>query len=308
MLVDLHCHTNASDGALSPEQLLDRAIACEVDVLAVTDHDTLDGYHCIKRMLEERFDLSSSEDDKRTIKLIAGIEFSSASAELRIDNVHIVGLGLDHADSVFSQFLAEQKQRRFERAKAIASKIEDLGVQNPLQKAQDIAAHGEEARSQDNHDYNNLGRPHFAKLLINEGYVKSMQQAFTRFLGQGKRCYVGLQWPEMEEIISVIKSAGGVAVLAHPNRYRLTRTKRNRLIQTFAESGGDAIELISGQQALDITADLAKVAERLGLAISVGSDFHSPEPLINELGCIGELADESYPELERVWQRLLSKR
>ena len=291
MLVDLHCHTTASDGALSPGELYARAASCKVDLLAITDHDTLDGYLSLRSETE----LCSSQEPSFRPKLISGIELSSACSTLSIDNVHIVGLNLNCDDLSFQQFLSSQQNRRYMRAEAIAKKVEALGIEDVLSKVRRIAGVMDGQSSQ------SLGRPHFAKLLIEEGYSRTMQQAFTRYLGQGKRCYVGLQWPTMEEVIAAIQEAGGLAVLAHPNRYRLTRTKRNKLITAFAEQGGAAIELISGQQTGDITADLAQIAQRLDLAVSVGSDFHSPDPLINELGCIGVLENTVHPELARVW-------
>lgn len=302
MLVDLHCHSTASDGALDPRAVYQRAKERGVDLLALTDHDSIEGYLALK---------AAKELDGPA--LVPGIEFSARNDALKLDNVHIVGLGFDPDDPAFQQFLAVQQGKRAERAQQIAAKVEKLGISDVMRKVEakaginDTGARGADAGSGSSGGRKaeavSIGRPHFAKVLIDEGYAKGMQQAFTRFLGQGKRCYVRLEWPEMADIIGTIHAAGGKAVLAHPDRYRLTRTKRTKLIRHFHEASGDAIELISGLQDRATTHDLSLIARELDLAVSLGSDFHTPEPLINDLGCTGELED-AFSHLRPVWQDL----
>ena len=272
MVFDLHSHSHYSDGILSPEALMSRAKACGVTHLALTDHDTLDGLPSARRAA-----------DREGVQLVPGIEFSSQWGR---SGSHIVGLALDPNSAGLKAAVARQQQARVERARAIAERLTGLGYPGLLAQAQAIAGPG------------HLGRPHFAQALVACGAVTSVAAAFKKYLGSGKPADVKFAWPPMETVIGWIQSAGGLAVLAHPRKYSLTRTKMCALIGAFAEGGGDALELISGQQPAGMAEDLARIAKQHNLAASCGSDFHRPGEGWQELGNFGILPQGCYP----VWR------
>lgn len=274
MKFDLHCHSHFSDGILSPEMLVSRAKEKEVDVLALTDHDTIAGLALAHKAAAEC-----------GIILINGIEFSSQWGK---GGVHIVGLGLT-IDSVDLQTAIDQQHHaRISRAEQIALKLEKSGIKGALEGAKAIAGDAD------------VGRPHFAQYLINTGVVSNINSAFKKYLGTGKVADVKYQWPDMKTVIHWIHSAGGVAVLAHPCKYELTRVKMCAMIKDFALAGGDALEVISGQQSLAVTIDLARIALANNLAASCGSDFHTPNQPWQELGSFSSLPANCRP----VWELL----
>lgn len=274
MKFDLHCHSHFSDGILSPEMLVSRAKEREVNVLALTDHDTIAG-----------LGFAQKAADLCGITLINGIEFSGQWGK---GGVHIVGLGFAADSPVLQEAIARQHSARISRAEQISARLAKAGISGALEGAQVIA--GEAL----------VGRPHFAQHLINVGAVNNMNAAFKKYLGTGKLADVKYQWPDMATIIGWIHAAGGVAVLAHPCKYELTRTKMCALIKDFANAGGDALEVISGMQASALTNDLARIAATNNLAASCGSDFHSPNQPWQELGSFNNLPDSCRP----VWQLL----
>ena len=269
MLVDFHTHTDASDGELKPTQLIERALLLGVEQLAITDHDTLNGW----RSLRDR--LGGSES---TLKLRTGIELSS---EWQGNSVHVVGIDVDPENP--SLVLLEEKQKiiRLERAEKISSRLSKRGVTGALEGVTKLA--GDAA----------LTRPHFAKWMLNEGYVSSESQAFKSYLGRGKIGDINSLWPPLETVVGIINSAQGVPVLAHPLKYKFTNAKLERLITCFCECGGDAIEVISGRQSLEQTDKLRQLAYKFSLLASVGSDFHCDGKYLaniginaGDLGCI----------------------
>ncbi len=272
MIYDLHSHSDRSDGILSPQALMSRARAQGVSVLALTDHDTVAGLAVARQAAAVE-----------GVTLIDGIEFSSQWGK---GGVHIVGLGIDPACAVLQEAIARQQRARDERAQAIAGRLAKMGVNEPLAGARNLA--GGPA----------VGRPHFARLLVEQGFVRDVSAAFKRYLGSGKSADVAYRWPPLEEVVAWIHAAGGLAVLAHPAKYKLTRTRLRGLVAAFAEAGGDALEVISGQQAPGLASELASLAERYGLAASCGSDFHSPDQPWQELGHFGTMPDHCRP----VWQ------
>lgn len=274
MKFDLHSHSNFSDGILSPAQLVARAKAHEVDVLALTDHDTTAGLL-----------LAREAAALEGIQLINGIEFSSHWGK---GGVHIVGLGFD-VDSVELQAAIDaQNIARRHRAEQIALRLARAGIKDALAGAQMLAGDA------------NVGRPHFAQYLVNTGAVANINAAFKKYLGAGKSADVKYQWPEMAKVIAWIHAAGGIAVLAHPCKYDFTRTKMVALIKDFAAAGGDALEVVSGMQAHPVTEDLARIAAAHNLAASCGSDFHIPNQAWQELGCFPSLPESCRP----VWELL----
>ena len=274
MIFDLHCHSNQSDGILSPDALLSRAKAKGVDVLALTDHDTIAGLASARQAASQQ-----------GVQLINGIEFSSQWGR---NGAHIVGLGVDTASSSLRDAITAQQDARTQRALAIAERLQKAGFSDALEGAQTLAGDAL------------VGRPHFAQWLVNIGAVANMNAAFKKYLGAGKPADVKYQWPVMYTVIEWIHAAAGVAVLAHPCKYDLTRTKMCALIGDFAAAGGDALEVISGQQAAGVAEDLARIAEANQLYASCGSDFHMPDQPWQELGNFGVLPTRCRP----VWQLL----
>lgn len=274
MIFDLHSHSNQSDGILSPEALMSRAKTRGVTVLALTDHDTIAGLRAAQQAADEN-----------GLVLVNGIEFSSQWGR---GGVHIVGLGLDVNSEGLLDAIATQQQARIDRAQAISDRLAKLGISGALAGARQLAGDAL------------VGRPHFAQYLVSIGAAKNIQGAFKKFLGAGKPADVKYQWPGIQQVIEWIHGAGGVAVLAHPFKYELTRTKMCALIGDFAAQGGDGLEVISGQQASAATQDLARIASANGLSASCGSDFHMPDQPWQELGNFGPLPEQCHP----IWRRL----
>ncbi|MDP6437196.1 MAG: PHP domain-containing protein [Gammaproteobacteria bacterium] len=246
MKVDLHTHSTASDGELSPDDLLQHAGEAGVGLLAITDHDTLDGYT----------KLCAGKSD---CGVVAGIELSTNWRSL---GIHVVGLNVSPDNPVLLEGIRQQRQARAERAATIAKKLEKAGFPGTLPEAQRIA--GESI----------LGRPHFATHLVETGQVKDIQTAFRKYLGRGKIGDVRETWAPLSDIIAWITEAGGQAILAHPAKYRLTNLKLAELARDFRDLGGHGIEVISGRQDSALTRRLASLAGRHDLLASVGSDFH----------------------------------
>lgn len=269
--IDLHCHSTASDGALPPEELVRRAADRGVTHLALTDHDTLAGLPLAARTAADS-----------GITLIAGTELSCV---WRSQTIHVVGLDFDSENAVFQAALTRQNNNRWARARAIADKLARTRVDDLLEKATRNA----------NGDV--PGRPHFARVLVDEKVVKDPAQAFKRYLGAGKPGDVKAFWPELEEVVQWIVEAGGIAVLAHPRKYRLTATKLRALVSDFKRAGGRSIEVsIAGQSSGDL-GFVAELCRREGLLGSQGSDFHFPGAPWCELGRIAKMPDG----IEPVW-------
>lgn len=267
---DLHCHTVNSDGALAVDELLQRACDKGVDVLSITDHDTTAAYQQVSKLPDG-------------LRLLPGIEFSSSWNKR---SVHIVGLGLNLASESLAKAEYIQGQRRSERAGIIAERLakkgfpgllEGLNVDQPSQ----------------------LCRPLFARQMVEKGWVKDVPQAFRKHLGNGKAGDVNVLWPSIEEVVGWIHAAGGVAVLAHPLQYQLTRTRLCRLLDEFVACKGEAIEVSSGASMSSAELDIvARLANDYGLSASRGSDFHAPQMHWRELGQSQPLPEACQP----VWQ------
>jgi len=268
MIYDLHSHTNFSDGLLDPPELIDRAIKMGVDALAITDHDTISAF--------EHIDIKNNH----SIKIIPGIEFSTSWKKI---NIHILGLNLKLESVALKKGVSFQKEARSRRAVLIAEKLSDMGFKGSLEGASNIAKN------------ENIGRPHFAQYLVNIGAVNNIDQAFRKYLGAGKPGDIKSFWADLSQIVSWIKEAGGTAVLAHPKKYKLTRNKLKYLLDDFILAGGQAIEVISGNQNPEITKDLANLCLEKKLLASCGSDFHRPGQSWAELGNIPRLPSSCIP-------------
>lgn len=278
MRVDLHCHTTASDGGLKPAELCQRAVAQGVELLAITDHDTVRGYR------EAAAWLPASD---LPLRLLPAAEYSCVWRNL---SVHVVGLGIDvdHAATVAAGAYFDAARR--ERAGLIAAKLAKLGIDGSLEGALRLAGDSQ------------IGRPYFARYLVEQGHVRSEDEAFERYLGAGKAGDVRALWPELADVVAWITAAGGVAVLAHPAKYRLTATRLRCLAADFAACGGGALEVVVGHQTLDTTAFMAQLCRDNQLAASVGSDFHKPGNSWCELGKIDDLPKSCEP----IWMRWMS--
>lgn len=273
--VDFHCHTTASDGTLTPFEIIDLAVKHEVKVLAITDHDTTAGYEQVKEYAVEN-----------DVQLITGVEIS---CHWLGNTIHVVALDFGVDNTILQQGLAKIRKARVVRAEEILARFNAKphaklnGLDDDLWK---LVGDGV------------VGRGHFAQLLQQRGAVKSGAQAFSRYLKKGKIGYVPSDWPEIAEIVTWIKQAGGVAVIAHPNVYRFTSNKLNRLIDDFKVAGGQGIEVVNQpRHGSDIVA-MADRAERHGLYASLGSDFHSPEHTWRGLGWLAPLPQKVSP----VWE------
>ncbi|MDQ7089524.1 MAG: PHP domain-containing protein [Methylococcales bacterium] len=269
---DLHSHSTASDGALSPTELIIRAKAQAVTTLALTDHDTVSG-------IEEAMAVAKSMG----INLMPGIELSTTWHKRCL---HIVGLNINPHSTRLVEGIKNQQMIREKRAKAIGLKLEKKRITGAYEAVVKAANGGMITRS------------HFADFLLKENYVSRGQEAFDRYIGEGKPAYVATIWVELEEAIHWIKAAGGVAVIAHPLRYKMTATWMRRLLAEFKEIGGDGIEVITGRSSKDEIQLSYNYAKKFELAGSVGSDFHTPKNKWVELGRFSQLPEGIQP----IWE------
>ncbi|WP_279023187.1 RNase RNM [Gibbsiella quercinecans] len=251
-LYDLHSHTTASDGYLSPTQLVLRAVEMRVGVLAITDHDTTDG-------LAEA--AAAIAHHRLPLQLINGVEVSTLWEN---HEIHIVGLGMDIQHPALLQLLAEQAERRRQRAQAIGERLAKARIPGAYEGAQALAGSGA------------VTRGHFARYLVQFGVADNLAQVFKKYLAKGKTGYVPPQWCTIEQAIDVIHQSGGQAVMAHPGRYDLSAKWLKRLLAYFAMQGGDAMEVAQCQQAPHERSQLAAYARDYQLLASQGSDFHQP--------------------------------
>ena len=278
MLIDFHTHTSASDGALDPGELVRRAQSSNVDLLAITDHDTVAGYEVAAAYHRQH---------PGGMRLIPGIELS---CQWSGTTIHILGLGIDCAAPAMRDALATMDTARQARGVMIADRLASRGFRGAL-----AGALAQAGASQ-------LGRPHFAAWMVQQGYVRDHNQAFDQFLGQGKTGDVKAFWPELAEVTQWITASGGVAVIAHPLKYRFTGMKLRRLIAAFAAAGGTGIEVLSGCQTSDQLAQLQRLAREGELEISVGSDFHRDAPYSAPLG----VESAPFDGMRGVWERWLT--
>ena len=271
---DLHCHSIASDGTLSPTELVHRAHEHGVTSLALTDHDTVAG-------LKEAQGAATATG----IKFISGIELSTSWQNKCF---HIVGLGIDPEYPPLAEATRNLQIMRTERAEKIADKLEKKRIPGALEAVKKAAGDGMITRS------------HFADFLLSQFHVSTQQEAFDRYLGAGKSAFVATTWTDMELAINWITQSGGVAVLAHPLRYKLTASWMKRLLTAFKEFEGQGIEVVTGRYSSDEIKTVAGYATRFELAGSVGSDFHNPVNQWVELGRLAPLPENIKP----VWELL----
>ncbi len=278
MRVDLHCHSLYSDGLDDIDALLQQALANGVDVLALTDHDTTEGVSLLQNKAKEH-----------PIRIISGIEFS---ARWKKYDVHILGLGVDIDAEPLNALIAEQAQHRETRGQAISNQLASVGVLNAYEKACEFAGH------------KHVARPHFAAVLVQEGKVPDVQTAFKRYLKSGRLAYVPTLWPDISRVVEVITQSFGLAVIAHPLKYALTRTKLHEFIKTFKEAGGLGLEVVSGLMETSAINELGRLCQRFDLLASTGSDYHGLGLSRVRLGQQADLPKMCNP-IWQAWDKIL---
>jgi predicted metal-dependent phosphoesterase TrpH len=257
--VDLHCHSNVSDGMLSPTALAARAKANGVDVWALTDHDEIDG---IAEARVAAADLG--------LPYIAGVEISITWAG---ETVHIVGLQIDETNQTLVQGLAATRSGRERRAREMAEQLAVAGIPDAFEGALKFVG---------NPDL--ISRTHFARYIIELGVCRDVNDVFRKYLIEGKPGFVPHRWATLQQAVTWIRGAGGIAVIAHPGRYSFSPVQFGALFDEFKHLGGTAIEVTTGSHTVDQYAQYAKVANDYGLLASRGSDFHGPGESRVDLG------------------------
>jgi predicted metal-dependent phosphoesterase TrpH len=273
---DLHAHSTVSDGTLEPDVLVRRAAEKGVDLFALTDHDELGG-------LEIAIDTAAHAG----LRFVPGVEVSVTYAE---QTVHIVGLGIDPNSAVLREGLSDVRSGRMRRAREMAAALAAVGIDGALEGALAYAG-----------NINLISRTHFARWLVATGHCEDVREVFGKFLVAGKPGYVPHRWARLSDAVSWINRAGGVAVIAHPGRYRFSDTESWALFSEFKEAGGTAIEVATSNHTADQVKRYAKVAREFDLEASRGSDFHDPAESHAELGRVCRLPDSLLP----VWHRFV---
>ncbi|MCK7608167.1 PHP domain-containing protein [Acinetobacter portensis] len=270
--IDLHTHSNISDGTLSPEQLVHAAIEKGIHTLALTDHDTMDGLVLAQQAVENN-----------ALKIISGVEISSQwsrPSTKKSYGVHVVALNMQNP-APLNELLEQQKIIRAERAKQICDLLipligEDIYL-DVIIKVDNIP--------------DRITRTHIAKTLVEKGYVSRPQQAFDKYIKEGKKAYVKFDGLGLQETIDVIHQSGGFAVLAHPTRYDLSATNIRYLIEIFSKFGGDAVELPPAIEPASTRQMVDRMIAEYNLKVSVGSDFHGDNMPWIRLGNIPRLKE-----------------
>jgi predicted metal-dependent phosphoesterase TrpH len=272
---DLHCHSSVSDGTLEPEALAARAKANGVELWALTDHDELGGQQ--RAMAAAR---------AAGLPYLAGVEISVTFADT---TVHIVGLGIDNTDTALTQGLAATRGGREARAREMADELAKVGIEGSYEGA---------LRFVGNPDL--ISRTHFARHLVESGVCTDTQEVFRRFLIEGKPGFVPHRWATLKNAVTWIGDAGGLAVIAHPARYKFTPTEEYALFTEFKAHGGRGVEVVTGSHTAAEAVRYAEAAREYELLASRGSDFHSPDESRIDLGGLPPLPAGLTP----VWSAL----
>ena len=275
--IDLHCHSTASDGVLSPTELVAHAASHGIALMALTDHDTVAGLPAAQQAATQ-----------------AGIGFingTEISVSWEGKTLHVVGLDIDPSHPTLSRLLDDVQARRLARARTIGERLDALGARNSLSAAQALCGSGQ------------ITRTHFARVLVEQGLVDDLKQAFKKYLGASKPGAVRIEWAGLEQTIAAIHASGGLAVLAHPLRYKLSGAWRQRMLDAFQQHGGDAVEVSSGasQNAQDLALINREVIARALLG-SIGSDFHAPEQRWIRYARLAPISSQITP----VWEQFRS--
>ena len=267
---DLHCHSVVSDGTLTPEALANRAKNNGVQIWSLTDHDELGGQ---KQARRAAVDLG--------IQYVSGVEISVTWCD---QTIHIVGLDVDENNQALIDGLFKTRNGRSERAKEISGQLEKVGIPNAYEGALHFVGNPEL-----------VSRTHFARYLVEAGICKDTNEVFANYLIEGKPGFVPHAWAHLEHAVSWIQGAGGVAVIAHPGRYRYTSLQLTQLYEQFRDLGGRGIEVVTGSHSASEFKTFAKVAQRYDFLASRGSDFHDPHESYIDLGQLPNLPSQLRP-------------
>ena len=272
---DLHCHSVVSDGTLTPEDLAARAKANGVELWALTDHDEIGGQH-----------RAAAAAHSQGLAYLTGTEISVTFADT---TVHIVGLGFDPDNAALAQGLAATRGGRGQRAQEMAAQLAEVGIAGAYEGALQFVGNPEL-----------ISRTHFARFLVETKVCRDTAEVFRKYLIEGKPGYVPHRWAALGDAVRWITEAGGVAVIAHPARYKFTATEEYALFSEFKAHGGTGVEVVTGSHSATEYLTYADMAQEFGLAASRGSDFHSPDESHTDLGALPLLAGDLTP----VWETL----
>jgi predicted metal-dependent phosphoesterase TrpH len=272
---DLHCHSVVSDGTMTPEELAARAAANGVELWALTDHDEIGGQHRAAAAAREQ-----------GMKYLTGTEISVTFAN---ETVHIVGLGFDPEDAAMTEGLYDTRGGRGKRALEMSEGLAKVGIHGAYEGALKFVGNPEL-----------ISRTHFARFLVEQGHCRDTSEVFRKFLTEGKPGYVPHRWATLKEAVRWITGAKGLAVIAHPGRYKFTANEEYALFLEFKEHGGRAIEVVTGSHSPAEYVEYADKALEFGFAASRGSDFHSPDESHCDLGKLPWLPGKLTP----VWELL----
>lgn len=273
--VDLHCHSTVSDGTLTPAGVVARAAAAGVELLALTDHDEVSGLASARAAAEGA-----------GIRLLNGVE---VSVTWREQTLHVVGLDVDPECAALRDGLAGLRRGRAERAERMAAGLAAAGIDGALDGALKFVRNPAL-----------VSRTHFARMLVERGTCRDLHAVFRHFLAAGKPGHVVHRWADLTEAVGWIRGAGGVAVLAHPGRYPLSRAALEGLLVEFKAAGGTAIEVVTASHAPDECRRYARLAQEHGLLASIGSDFHDPRESVLDFGALRPLPVGALP----LWERM----
>ena len=275
---DLHCHSMVSDGTLTPEALAERAKNNGVELWALTDHDEVGGQH-----------RAAAAARAQGIKYLTGTEVSVTFAG---ETVHIVGLGFDPDNDQLVQGLKSTRSGRTERAMEMANGLAKVGIQGAYEGALKFVGNPEL-----------ISRTHFARFLVESGVCSQTHEVFRKYLTEGKPGYVPHRWAALRDAVGWITAAKGIAIIAHPARYRFTPNEEYALFTEFIAHGGRGVEVVTGSHTASEYIKYAETAQEFGLAASRGSDFHSPEESRIDLGALPFLSGSLTP----VWELLTDR-
>jgi 3',5'-nucleoside bisphosphate phosphatase len=275
---DLHCHSVVSDGTLTPEALAARAKANGVELWALTDHDEIGG--------QARAAAAAAEQG---MAYLTGTEISVTFAN---ETVHIVGLGFDATNPIIVNGLAKTRGGRGERAMEMSDGLAKVGIKGAYDGALKFVGNPEL-----------ISRTHFARFLVESGVCKDTYEVFRKYLTEGKPGYVPHRWASLSEAVTWITQSGGVAVIAHPGRYKFTANEEFALFSEFKTHGGQGVEVVTGSHTTAEYVEYAAVAKEFGMAASRGSDFHSPDESRIDLGTLPMLPGDLTP----VWELVKDK-
>jgi predicted metal-dependent phosphoesterase TrpH len=270
---DLHCHSICSDGLLPADAVARRAAGNGVDLLALTDHDDLEG-----------LPLARAAADEVGMAFVNGVEISIEWEALQI---HLLGFAFDHTHPVLNAGLAGIRSGRIERAQRMAAELDKAGISGAFAGAMRYAANP-----------NLISRAHFGRFLVETGVCKDLRSVFESYLVPGRPGYVKHRWATLADSLAWISAAGGVAAIAHPGRYKLSRADLRRFLDEFRDLGGQAIEVVSGSHTAEHVDLFGRLAKEYGFFASRGSDFHGPGESYVDLGRLASLPAGLAP----VWQ------